>query len=66
MKHTLEQEKNLRLIQAEITDIKTEYKNGEKRVCGVVTKLGEHWRVNRVIICAGTYLKGKIFVGAIS
>ncbi len=66
MKHTLEQEKNLRLIQAEITDIKTEERNGKKHVCGIVTKLGEHWQVNRVIICAGTYLKGKIFVGDIS
>lgn len=66
MKHTLEQEKNLRLIQAEITDIKTEERNGKKRACGIVTKLGEHWQVNRVIICAGTYLKGKIFVGDIS
>ena len=63
MKHTLEKEKNLRLIQSEIVDIKTVEENGEKRVSAVVTMLGEEWEVKKVIICAGTYLKGQIFVG---
>ncbi|MBQ5800453.1 MAG: tRNA uridine-5-carboxymethylaminomethyl(34) synthesis enzyme MnmG [Clostridia bacterium] len=66
MKHTLEKQKNLRLIQAEITDIITEEKDGKKEICGVVTKLGERWSVSKVIICAGTYLKGKVFVGSVS
>ncbi len=63
MKHTLEKEKNLRLIQSEIVDIKTATQNGKKKVTAVVTMLGEEWQVERVIICAGTYLQGKIFVG---
>lgn len=66
MKHTLEKEENLRLIQAEIVDIKTAEKCGKKAVCSVVTMLGEEWSVARVIICAGTYLEGKIHVGSIS
>ena len=66
MKHTLEKEKNLRLIQAEIVDIKTECADGKKRVRSVTTMLGEEWSVSRVIICAGTYLDGKIHVGSIS
>ena len=62
MKKTLEQEKNLRLIQAEIVDILT---TGEEkpRVCGVVTNLGEVWEVNRAVIATGTFLDSCIFVG---
>ena len=66
MKHTLELQENLRVVQAEITDFKTKIIDGRKRVCGVYTKLGEFWEVEKVIIAAGTYLKGKIFVGDVS
>ncbi len=59
MKKTLESEKNLRLVQAEIVDILTE----EGRVCGVVTHLGEVWKVKRVILATGTFLESCIFVG---
>lgn len=63
MKRTLESEKNLRLIQAEIVDILTEEINGKVQVTGVVTALGEIWEANRVIIATGTFLDSKIFVG---
>ena len=63
MKKTLEAEKNLRLIQAEIVDILTEEIDGKHRVCGVVTALGELWEASRVIIATGTFLDSKIFVG---
>ena len=59
MKKTLEGEKNLRLVQAEITDILTE----EGAVSGVVTHLGEVWCASRVIIASGTFLESQIFVG---
>ncbi len=59
MKKTVEAEKNLRLVQAEIVDILTE--NG--RVSGVVTHLGEVWQVSRVVIATGTFLESQIFVG---
>ena len=59
MKKTLEAEKNLRLVQAEIVEILTE---GD-RVCGVVTALGEIWHASRVIIASGTFLDAQIFVG---
>ena len=59
MKKTLEAEKNLRLVQAEIVDILTD---GD-RVCGVVTALGEVWCASRVIIASGTFLDSQIFVG---
>ncbi len=64
MKHTLENEKNLRLIQAEITEIITEKVNlGKQRIIGIKTRLGEIWKAEKVIICSGTFLESRIFVG---
>ena len=63
MKRTLESEKNLRLIQAEIVDILTEEIDGKPCVSAVVTSLGEVWRTNRVVLATGTFLDSKIFVG---
>ena len=63
MKRTLEDEKNLRLVQAEITELITEEDENGKRVSGVVTHLGEVWRANKVILATGTYLESQIFVG---
>ncbi len=69
MKSTLERTENLRLIQAEITEIITEESNQapySKRIIGVRTKLGESWLCNAVIICAGTFLDSRIFVGNVN
>ena len=59
MKSVLEKTANLRLIQAEITDVLTE----GHAVCGVRTALGEEYACRSVIIAAGTYLESRIFVG---
>ena len=59
MKHTLETADHLRLYQAEITDVLTE--NGA--VTGVVTALGAVFGCKAAIICAGTYLNGRVIVG---
>lgn len=67
MKHTLETTPNLRLVQAEITELCTETdENGNKRVTGVVTRLREHWRCDAAILATGTYLESAIFVGDVS
>ena len=63
MKSTLEKEKNLRLVQAEICDILTEEKDGKAAVTGVLTHLGEVWLAEAVILATGTFLDSKIFVG---
>ncbi len=66
MKSTLEATENLRLIQIEITDIITEKVSNSpysERITGVKTKLGEIWHCESAIICAGTFLDGRIFVG---
>ena len=62
MKHTLETTENLRLIQAEIVDIGV----NDGKVCSVTTKLGEVWECKAVVICTGTYLESRIFVGDVN
>jgi tRNA uridine 5-carboxymethylaminomethyl modification enzyme len=64
MKHTLELQENLYLRQAEITDILTEeVPGGDRRVAGVVTRLGAVYSARAVIICSGTYLSGRTVIG---
>ena len=62
MKKTLENTPNLRLIQAEIVDIGVE--NGS--VCSVTTQLGEVWECKAAVICSGTYLESRIFIGDVN
>lgn len=59
MKRRLETQPNLQLKQAEICEVLTE--NGA--VCGVKTHLGTIYGAKAVIICSGTYLKGKVLIG---
>ena len=64
MKHTLETTPNLHPLQAEIVGINTEpAEDGKRRVTAVVTSLGEIWECDAAIICTGTYLDSRIFVG---
>ncbi|MBR4086880.1 MAG: tRNA uridine-5-carboxymethylaminomethyl(34) synthesis enzyme MnmG, partial [Clostridia bacterium] len=59
MKHALERQENLMLIQGEIVEILTE----GNRVSGVVTHLGAEYSAKAVILATGTYLKGEIIIG---
>lgn len=60
MKKRLENQANLQIKQAEITDVLFDEENN---VCGVETHLGTRYGVRAVIIATGTYLKGKIMIG---
>ena len=60
MKQTLEQQANLELKQAQITEILTD--NGE--VSGVKTQLGAIYDAKAVIIASGTYLDSTIIIGS--
>ena len=69
MKSTIEKTENLRLVQAEITEILTEENSNSpytKRIIGVKTRLGEVWSCDAAIICGGTFLNGRIFVGDVN
>ena len=59
MKHALERQENLMLIQGEIVEIEVE----EGQVTGVVTHLGARYGAKAVILATGTYLKGEIIIG---
>ena len=60
MLKTLQNQENLELIEAEIVDVCL----GEKgEVCGVVSSNGETYEAKAVIVCTGTFLAGRIFIG---
>ena len=63
MKHVVERQPNLTIKQAEIVSLKTG-EGGE--VTHLVTHLGACFAVKKAIVCTGTYLKGKIFVGDVA
>jgi tRNA uridine 5-carboxymethylaminomethyl modification enzyme len=59
MKHTLEKQDHLRIKQAEVVDIGVE----DGRVVSVTTRTGATYACQAVVICTGTYLKGRTIVG---
>ncbi|MEG1499918.1 MAG: tRNA uridine-5-carboxymethylaminomethyl(34) synthesis enzyme MnmG, partial [Clostridia bacterium] len=59
MKRVLEEEPNIFIKQAEVSEILQE--NGE--VCAVVTTLGEKFLCKSVVVCSGVYLKSRIIIG---
>lgn len=62
MKHTLEQQENLTLKQAEVTEILAE----DGHVTAVRTYTGATYAVRAVVICSGTYLGGRTIVGEVT
>lgn len=62
MKKTLENEDNLDLKQGEVVDILAE----DNCIKGIVTRTGAVYRCSAVIICTGTYLKGRIYIGEVN
>ena len=65
MKATLENTENLRVVQAEVTDIKVVEDENGKRIDAVVTRLGEEYPCRAAILCTGTYLNGTVHTGNI-
>ncbi|MBO5790144.1 MAG: tRNA uridine-5-carboxymethylaminomethyl(34) synthesis enzyme MnmG, partial [Clostridia bacterium] len=63
MKSVLEKTPRLRLLQAEVTELLTKETDGKKCVLGVRTHLGQDFLCEKVIICSGTFLDSRIFVG---
>lgn len=59
MKKTLEKQENLFLKQAEIVELLVE--NGN--VKGVVTQTHSIYGGKAIVLCTGTFLRGKIFIG---
>ena len=61
MKQTIENTENLNVKQIMVTELKVE----DGKVTGTATELGEFYGAKAVILCTGTYLKGKTLIGDI-
>ncbi len=59
MKRVLEQQENLDLKQAMVTDVRLT----DGKVSAVVTRLGAVYEVKAAIICSGTYLNAAVITG---
>ena len=62
MKHTIELQENLDVKQAEIV----EYTVEDNKIKSVTTRVGAVYNAKAVILCSGTYLRGKIFIGDVN
>ena len=62
MKRVLENEENLYLVEDEAIRI---LKEGNK-VMGVLTRNGSKYNTKAVVICSGTYLRARIFMGEVN
>ncbi|SHI15424.1 tRNA uridine-5-carboxymethylaminomethyl(34) synthesis enzyme MnmG [Sporanaerobacter acetigenes] len=62
MKRVLEDEKNLTLQQGEVVEIIVE----DNVVKGVETRTGAIYNGKAVILCTGTYLRGRIYMGEVN
>ena len=62
MKHVLELQENLDVKQAEVV----EYIVENNEVKGIKTHIGAIFNAKAVILCSGTYLKGKIHIGEVN
>ena len=60
MKHTLERQEHLELMQAMVTEIGLDERGA---VCSVTTSLGAVYRVRAVVIASGTYLDSRVIIG---
>ena len=59
-KKIVENTKNLHVVQAEIADILIDESS---RVTGVVNSFGGYYQCKAVVICAGTFLNGRVYIG---
>ncbi|NLM18995.1 MAG: tRNA uridine-5-carboxymethylaminomethyl(34) synthesis enzyme MnmG [Clostridiaceae bacterium] len=65
IKHRLEQQENLFLIQAEIVDLIYEISETDNKfeICGAIAKDGMHYLAQKIIIASGTFLESKVIIG---
>lgn len=63
MKNTLENQENLDIKQAEVTELLLE---DSSRVAGVKTHTGAVYKCRTVVLTTGTYLRGRIVIGDVS
>ena len=62
MKYTLEKQENLDVKQGEVV----EYIVENNEIKGVKTRNGAIYKTKTAILCSGTYLRGKIYIGEVN
>lgn len=62
MKHTLEKQENLDVKQSEVV----EYIVENNEIKGVKTRNNAIYKAKAVVLCSGTYLRGKIYIGEVN
>jgi tRNA uridine 5-carboxymethylaminomethyl modification enzyme len=63
MRMRLERQERLALRQGEVASLDVDHSGPRARIVGVTTSMGVRYRSRCVIISAGTFLRGAIFVG---
>ncbi len=59
MKHTIERQENLDILQCEVSDILVE----DNKIVGIKTSMGETFSCQAVVVATGVYLNSKIIIG---
>ena len=59
MKHTIEQQENLDILQCEVSEILVE----NNKVIGIKTSMGEVFSCSAVVVATGVYLNSRIIIG---
>lgn len=62
MKRVLENQENLDLKEDEAVRILKE----DNKVCGVLTRNGARYKAKTVVLCSGTYLRGRVYMGEVN
>ncbi|MDM8312139.1 tRNA uridine 5-carboxymethylaminomethyl modification enzyme [Clostridium cadaveris] len=62
MKHILENQENLDIIQTEVIKLIIE----DGKIKGIVTKTGAQYKAKAVILASGTYLQSRIIIGEVN
>ncbi|MBO7449526.1 MAG: tRNA uridine-5-carboxymethylaminomethyl(34) synthesis enzyme MnmG [Clostridiales bacterium] len=65
MKFALENLENLTIKQAHIVKLLTEDKDGKPCVTGVMSATGAIYKARACVICSGTYMEAKTFLGEV-
>ena len=63
IRHMLENQSNLQIFQASVDDLLVENTTHGQRVVGVKTAMDIEFSGRAVVLCAGTFLGGKIHIG---
>ncbi len=63
IREALESQERLQIFQAAVDDLLIETVDGNTKVCGAKTAMGIEFQAKTVVLCAGTFLGGRIHIG---